>query len=62
MKIIIIDPNTDEVIINELPKEYEPIDSDITEYFRTIGYSGSYIDDLQYHITSKLTIKFNILI
>lgn len=62
MKIIILDPNTDEVIINELPKEYEPIDSDIIEYFRTIGYSGSYIDDLQYHITKNLTIKFNILI
>lgn len=62
MKIIIIDPNADEVIINELPEEYELIDSNINEYFRTIGYSDSYIDDLQYHITSKLTIKFNILI
>jgi len=62
MKIIIIDPNTDEVIINELPKKYEPVDSDINEYFRTIGYSDSYIDNLQYHITKNLTIKFNILI
>jgi hypothetical protein len=62
MEIIIIDPNTDEVIINELPEEYEPIDSNITEYFRTIGYSDDCIDALQYHIKKNLTLKFNILI